>query len=153
MTTTAAVPRNFLLQSFEVGILLPSQFFEYMKSDPFAQPEKRLMLAVVDDAIKTFHRCLPGATRRQRRLLREVEEWFASPEVVWPFSFQNICAVLNLDADYLRSGLAHWKARRRAQPSGSTPPPSPSLRRATGRRHTLSAQERPRSRLRRRRAA
>ena len=29
----------------------------------------------------------------------------------WLFSFQNICDVLGLDADYLRRGLRVWKER------------------------------------------
>jgi hypothetical protein len=92
------------------------------------------MLAVMENAIATFHKCLPGVTRRQRRLLKEVEEWFASTEVGWPFSFQNICAALDLNADYLRLGLSRWKAHQLAQQRPSTLSISSSFRRVNGRR-------------------
>jgi hypothetical protein len=75
-------------------------------------PEKRLMLAVLEDAIATFKKCSSRESRRKRRLLGEVEEWVASADVKWPFSFQNICAALNIDADYLLWGLAQWKAHQ-----------------------------------------
>lgn len=153
MSNTVAVPKDFLLRSLELGVILPSQFCEYMKGQPALQPEKRLMLAVMEDALKTFHSCLPGVTRRQRRLLKEVEEWFASAEAVWLFSFENVCAVLNLDVDYLRRGLARWKARQRAQQSDVTSTSLSSFRRGSGRRHTLSARQSSCSRQRRRGAA
>jgi hypothetical protein len=38
-------------------------------------------------------------------LAREAEEWFLSNEAHWPFSFLNICSVLNLEPQYIRRGL------------------------------------------------
>ncbi len=128
----------------ESDVILPSQFFERIKTQPSVQPEKRLMLAVMEDAVATFHKSLPGGTRRQRRLLKEVEQWFASADVTWPFSFQNICAALNLDADYLRLGLDRWKAQQLAQQGESTSTTHSPFRRINGRRHTLSAYKRSR---------
>ena len=153
MFDPVSIAEDLSLSIFESDVLLPSQFFERIKSKLFAQPEKRLMLAVMEDAVATFQKCLPGLTRRQRRLFREVEEWFASTDVVWSFSFQNICAALNLNADYLRLGLSKWKVRQLAQRQGSTPIPRSSFRRVNGRRHTLSANEHSRPRGRRRKAS
>ena len=39
------------------------------------------------------------------------EEWIEDADRTWLFSFQNICDVLGLDADYLRRGLRVWKER------------------------------------------
>jgi hypothetical protein len=132
--------KDFASSILESDIMQPCQFFERIKTQPSTQPEKRLMLAVMQDAVATLHKCLPGVTRRQRRLLKEVEEWFASADTAWPFSFQNICAALDLDADYLRLGLDRWKARQLAQQNkqSSASVRSP-FRRINGRRHTLSA--------------
>lgn len=137
MLDTEVIAEDFSSLLLESEVILPCQFFERIRSEFSAQPEKRLMLAVVEDAIATFQKCLPGATHRQRRLLREVEEWFASADAGWPFSFQNICTALGLNADYLRSGLGRWKARQLARWRSGLTSPSP-FRRFNGRRHTLS---------------
>lgn len=124
----------------EADIIVPSQFFDRIRAERSSQPEKRLMLAVMEDAITTFQKSVHGATRRQRRLLKETEEWVGSPDTSWPFSFENICAALDIEADYLRTGLRRWKGvllaqrNRQEQPVGHSP-----FRRVSGRRHTLSA--------------
>ena len=135
----------------EPEVVLPSQFYGKGGLDASLQPEKRLMLAVVEDAFATFQECLPGLTYRQRRLFKEVEEWFASTDETWPFSFQNICAALNLDADYLRLGLRRWQARQLAQQQW--PAPITPARQVNDRRPTLSARERSCSQPPRRKAA
>jgi len=131
----------------EADLIVPSQFFDRIKSERSSQPEKRLMLAVMEDAISTFQKSVYGATRRQRRLLKETEEWIGSGDTGWPFSFENICAALDIEADYLRTGLKRWKGsllnRHQSQePSASHSP----FRRMSGRRHALSAGRLTRSR-------
>ncbi len=130
------------LPELEADILVPSQFFDRRQVEGSAQPEKRLMLAVMEDAIATFQKSLPEANRRQRRLLRETEEWIRATDRSWPFSFENICAALDIEVDYLRQGLFKWKTAQQTlyKESRSTRAPvlhSP-FRRISGRRHSLS---------------
>ncbi|MBI3301982.1 MAG: hypothetical protein HYZ72_07895 [Deltaproteobacteria bacterium] len=124
----------------EADVIVPSQFFDRIKAERSSQPEKRLMLAVMEDAITTFQKSVYGATRRQRRLLKETEEWIGSADTSWPFSFENICAALDIEADYLRAGLKRWKgtllAQRHCQDQAVVHSP---FRRVSGRRHSLSA--------------
>lgn len=124
----------------EADMIVPSQFFDRIKAERSSQPEKRLMLAVMEDAIATFQKSVYGATRRQRRLLRETEEWVGSADTSWPFSFENICAALDIEADYLRTGLKRWKTTllTQRQPQEMAVSHSP-FRRVSGRRHSLSA--------------
>ena len=131
----------------EVDLIVPSQFFDRIKAERSSQPEKRLMLAVMEDAISTFQKSVHGATRRQRRLLKETEEWIASADTSWPFSFENICAALDIEAEYLRAGLKRWKSTLLAQhqPRDSAVSHSP-FRRVSGRRHSLSSGRSPLSR-------
>ena len=70
------------------------------------EPEHRLMLAVLEEALATFHRGLDSSVAVYRKDFFKVLQWIRSPECDWLFSFENICATLQLDADYLRSGLA-----------------------------------------------
>jgi hypothetical protein len=124
----------------EADIIVPSQFFDRVKAERSSQPEKRLMLAVMEDAITTFQKSVHGATRRQRRLLKETEEWIGSTDTSWPFSFENICAALDIEAGYLRSGLRHWKSSLLTQHHRPEVPTAHSpFRRVSGRRHALSA--------------
>ena len=126
----------------EADILVPSQFFDRRQAEGSAQPEKRLMLAVMEDAIATFQKSLPEVNRRQRRLLRETEEWIQSTDTSWPFSFENICAALDIEMDYLRKGLFKWKTVQQAlykeHHDQSVHVFHSPFRRISGRRHSLS---------------
>lgn len=139
-----AMPKNQLAEEssfsgLEADLMVPSQFFDRIKPECSSQPEKRLMLAVMEDAIATFQKSVYGATRRQRRLLRETEEWIDSADTRWPFSFENICAALDIESTYLRTGLKHWKVTRLTRHQESERPISHSpFRRVNGRRHALS---------------
>ena len=96
------------------------------------QPEKRLMLAVLESAIATFLRS-PGHARG-RRESREVEHWVQSPDTSSPFTFLRVCEALGLDAEFLRTGLA--RARRAARDGDRHAPILP-LRRMAGVRHRI----------------
>ena len=67
-------------------------------------PEQRLMLAVLEDAAHTYREtsASPGAVSRD-----EVDEWFASNALDWPFSFVNVCQALGLDPDNVRTRVAN----------------------------------------------
>jgi AraC-like DNA-binding protein len=135
-----AIGEEHTFSTLESDLMVPSQFFDRIKVEHSAQPEKRLMLAVMEDAISTFQKSVRGLTRRQRRLLRETEEWMSEADNHWPFSFENICAALDIEPAYLRRGLKDWKGMLLAQyeQTSATGPFSP-FRRVSGRRHTLSA--------------
>jgi hypothetical protein len=86
-------------------VVLPVQFFPGGRLGAAVHPEQRLMLAVLEAAVHTFVRHAGAGTHRGRRLRLEVEEWFASDDTSWPFSFVRICQGLRLDPSYLRRGL------------------------------------------------
>ena len=70
------------------------------------------MTAVLVDAI----RCLTGrvgAGPDRAETMREARAWVADDDLSWPFSFENICDVLDIDGDYLRRGLHAWRERAR----------------------------------------
>ena len=89
-------------------IVLPVQFADHDTN----QGEKRLMLAVLEEAVATFQRNTHAKTRRGQRLFREAEEWIQSEDVSWTFAFENVCHTLGLDPEYLRGGLQRLKERR-----------------------------------------
>ena len=104
------------LGDLEPEAVLPPQFFG---RPPLAfQPEKRLMLAVLEHALATLGRFPHAPGGHGRHLVREVERWVASTDTRWPFAFQNICDALGVDARHIRAGIVQWRRRREgAQPS------------------------------------
>jgi hypothetical protein len=91
--------------------LLPSQFWS-MLADPRSEPEKRLMVAVLEEAISVV---VNGAARddERRAVVREADRWFASDDRANPFAFASICDVLDLDAGQVRQALSGWQCRQR----------------------------------------
>jgi hypothetical protein len=118
----------------EPETVLPSQFFDRVQIDASLQPEKRLMLAVLEDAVGTFQKYATANTRRARRLFTEAEEWFSSEETQWPFAFVNVCQALGLEPLYLRAGLQRWREGQRGSAKVLRFP----FRRVNGRRHSIS---------------
>jgi hypothetical protein len=121
----------------EPETILPSQFFDRVQIDASLQPEKRLMLAVLEDGVGTFQKYADAPGRRAQRLFAEAEEWFASDEVEWPFAFVNVCQALALEPQYLRRGLRRWRERQGGHESSSRVVRFP-FRRVNGRRHSIT---------------
>src|SRR3989441_926687 len=117
----------------EPDILLPSQLVDGLFGASRLQPEKRLQLAVLEDAVLTFERCAGVDGAKPRRLLAEVDAWFASDATDWPFAFVTICHTLNIDPDYVRAGMR----RRRAHADVTTKRRPPLRRDANGTRHQV----------------
>src|SRR6267143_3008350 len=88
---------------------LPAQLYERPFGGARLQPEKRLQVAVLADAVLMFHRCAGDERARARRLFAEVEAWFASDDADGPFTLITICDSLKFDPSYIRQGLRHWR--------------------------------------------
>jgi hypothetical protein len=95
--------------SFERDILGGHQFFKIFRQKSYAEQEEKLMFAVLTDGIECFQKYLGDNSRRSRRLFRDAEAWIACRDSSWPYSFENICEVLNINANYLRLGLMQWR--------------------------------------------
>ncbi len=141
-TATATVERNVGLRGgsaveLEPEAVLPSQFFAQAAVDASLQPEKRLMLAVLEDAVGMYQKYATARERTAQRLFAEVEDWFASDDQEWPYSFVNISHALGLNVGYLRRGLGNWRDRQRMAGSGSNVVRFP-FRRVNGSRHMIT---------------
>jgi hypothetical protein len=68
-------------------------------------PEKRLVLALLTEALATYRRCARARSGKGRRLFREAAHWFASDATDLPFAFVSVCDVLGLDPDAVRRSL------------------------------------------------
>jgi hypothetical protein len=97
--------------------LLPSQYFAALKRKGAHEPERRLAIAVLQDAVDCFQKHLRARERKARQLFLDAEEWISSEDRTWPFSFENICDLLQINAEYLRRGLTAWKERQLSEPA------------------------------------
>ena len=122
----------------EPETILPSQFFDRVQIDASLQPEKRLMLAVLEDAVGTFQKYVTASTRRGQRLFSEAEDWFANETMEWPFGFENVCEALGLEAAFLRRGLWRWREAQRGPAPTSAKVVRFPFRRVNGRRHSIT---------------
>jgi hypothetical protein len=97
---------------FEPDTLLPIQYFEAMRKKHLLEGEKRLILSVLEDAVECFMKCIDASTNKGQRLFREADEWIGHEDKRWVFSFDNVCDMLDINADYMRVGLRRWKERK-----------------------------------------
>jgi len=123
---------------FEDEALLPVQYADLVKRRP-GSPEHRLLLAVLEDAVRCWQAYHGARGVRDEQLFREVAEWFDSDADDSPFTFVAICQLLGLDPDHIRFGLRRWGERLRAAP-GSVAPLR--LRRIAGTRHAIRGERR-----------
>jgi hypothetical protein len=100
---------------FHPDSLLPVQYFENFRRKVQTEPEKRLMLAVLEDALACFQKHFTARGGRGLRLFRETEEWIFKADSNQPFSFTNICEVVGFDPAYIREGLLKWRVRKIAE--------------------------------------
>lgn len=73
---------------------------------------RRLMWAMLKDTLRCYHTYAGSRTVHGQRLFRDAEKWLQSRDVRWVFSFENVCAVLNIDSDYLRNEVRRWRRIR-----------------------------------------
>jgi hypothetical protein len=63
------------------------------------------MMAVLDDAVRCVENHRFSRETRRRRLFADAKQWLLAEEAHWPYSFESICAVLDLDANAVRQRL------------------------------------------------
>jgi hypothetical protein len=91
-----------------MNAVLPHQFGPLQPSAS-RRPEHRLMLAVLEDAVRTYQQTMLCRAEHGGRLLRETEDWFASDDAAWPFSFTAVCEALDLEPAWVRARLERWR--------------------------------------------
>ncbi len=94
---------------FEPDILLPNQYFAAFRRGRAVEGERRLMLAVLEDAVDSYRKYALARDPREQACFLEAREWFVSTDRSWLFAFENICDVLEMNAEYLRTGLDKWR--------------------------------------------
>ena len=89
---------------FEPDTLASHRYQKVFESRQIS-PEKRLILAILDDAVQSFIATVKPRNPKELRDFEEAQMWIMEADSDWIFSFDSICNQLGLDPDYLRSGL------------------------------------------------
>ncbi len=105
---------DFAAIGLEPDALAPGRYREVFHSHQIS-PEKRLMIAVLDDAVQSFFAGIKPRRPRDLRHFQEAEQWIMASGCDEAFSFEWICNLLGLDPGYLRSGLEKLKAEARTE--------------------------------------
>ena len=96
---------------FEPDALLPAQFYAAFRGGSAIKGEKRLMLAVLEDALDCYQKYAFARDGQGRQVFGETDGWIGSTDRDWFFSFENICETLEITPEYLRRGLEHWRTK------------------------------------------
>jgi hypothetical protein len=112
---------------FEPDALLPVQYFETLRRKVPLEPEKRLMWAILQDAVDCYQKYLADPRDKTSEEFTEVESWITESDSDWFCSFDNVCETLGIDPQYLRRGLLAWKEKQLAPGRAEKSPPGPGV--------------------------
>jgi hypothetical protein len=88
------------------------QFSDTLRRNIYVEPERILMLAVLEDAIYCLQKHATCARGRNKRLFDETINWVQTENDEWLFSFENVCDTVGLNAGRLRRSLLQMVAGR-----------------------------------------
>jgi len=119
---------DFLARILEPDTFLPSQFYGNGVLSRQLEGEKRLMMAILKDAVECLEKYRRARSTAGRELYHNALEWIEDKSTEWLFSFNNICDLLGFDPDYLREFLLKRELRTTRPARGKVYPFAPSNR-------------------------
>jgi len=96
---------DFLARIVEPDVFLPSQFYGSGGLSRQLDGEKRLMIAILKDAVECLNKYRGARSSLGSSQYQNALEWIEDEGTEWLFSFNNICDLLGFDPDYLRKVL------------------------------------------------
>ena len=94
--------------------VLPVQFYGPRRQASELQPVRRLLVAMLADAVRCFQSSF-GATQSEKRLeFAEARGWIFADRNDGPFSFLTVCEALDLEPRTIRKNLSRWAQERAA---------------------------------------
>ena len=93
---------DFLARILEPDVFLPSQFYGSGGLSRQLDGEKRLMIAILKDAVECLNKYRGARSSLGTSQYQNALEWVEDEGTEWLFSFNNICDLLGFDPNYLR---------------------------------------------------
>ena len=97
MTMTDTNTEDRLTGFLQPDAILPAQFFQSLRTKGRFDGERRLMIAVLEDAVNCFMKQLHATDPKARQLFLDAEEWITADDRTWFFAFENVCDTLDLE--------------------------------------------------------
>jgi hypothetical protein len=98
----------------ESQAVLPLQFYGARRGTSEIEPVRRLMIAMLVDAVRCFQTKFERRQPGRRQEFAEVRSWIFYDVDDGPFSFRAVCDALEIDPEAVRKGLTRWAAERLA---------------------------------------
>jgi hypothetical protein len=95
-----------------VEVLLPVQFHDRPNSASTGEPLRRLMVAMLVDAIKCVQTKFDARQSARRQDYGDARSWIFSNDDKRVFSFKALCDALDIDPNVVRKYLAQWEEKR-----------------------------------------
>ena len=96
---------DFLARILEPDIFLPSQFYGNGGLSRKLEGEKRLMIAIMKDAVECLEKYRESRSDTGKISYQNAIEWVEDTDTDWLYSFTSICDLLGFDPRYLREQL------------------------------------------------
>ena len=112
-TTRTAGMEDRIGSLFQPDTLLGEDYAANFRRKIPLEPERTLLLAVLEDGIRCFQENLFAVSGKRGTLFDEAKQWLFSDDADWSCSFVSLCTLLNLEPNYIRRGLREWEARAR----------------------------------------
>lgn len=96
---------------FEPDVLSAEQFVAARRRNTTLSSEKRLMLAVLANALDDYQKYAVATDRVGTELFADAAAWIDWTGTQHAFTFESITEALDINPAYLRRGLAAWRDR------------------------------------------
>src|SRR5260370_42644096 len=96
---------------FVPDVLTPEQFYDSRRDDSAIRPVKKLMMAILEDALRCFQNNADAKGGPRKRLFSEAEHRLCGEGGEGPFSFETVGETLGIEPQFLRNGLRDWRSQ------------------------------------------
>ena len=106
---TSEIEEGALARLMIPDAVMPGQYYEGVRrDDPVTEAVKRLMLAVLEDALRCLQTRATSPTSIDRRMFLEAQAWISDRTAHGPFAFVAVCEALGIEPNRLRDGIREW---------------------------------------------
>ncbi len=112
-------------------VLCVDEYLHVYRARPAETPERRLLSAILRDAIDCYIRDCCAPNRHKKSSFREAKEWFFSVDDYGVFSFEYVCNALRIEPGYIRRGLVAYKRQHLVDSASRSPEPQSAMRLAS----------------------
>jgi hypothetical protein len=100
-------------------VLLPVQFHQRANSASSGEPLRRLLVALLLDAIRCVQKTFDARQSARRQDYGDARSWIFSDDDRPVFSFKAVCDALDVEPNVVRKYLVQWEEKRL---NGEQPP-------------------------------